>query len=1061
MADNGKSTDKLLEALKQRANELNCLYRIEEILVSSDESLDEICRKIIQAMPWGWQYPDICQAEIILEDKTFSSPDLIRTEWVLTADILVQEMVIGTLSVYYSEKRPEADHGPFLKEESRLIKTISDRLGHFILQYKMKQVFGEFNSESRPIADGECTQWQVIMDMLRKTDRNLFLSISRKMLNHLCWSGVTEAELLLRSFGSDQKQEEEELREDWNIPHRRRVLGFSADFSSAAFKIASDHMSDREIMRVIQKWIEEDKLSFLVQVVNRNLSLAEVADAIRRYHHLAPDEPEVFSPSKRGIQVSLIRRFLSDQLQYINIAKNFIEVRDFYHLLQNLIFSAESQGKLGGKSAGMFLASQILKKKAKDLDLLGNVKIPKTWYITSDVVLHFMHYNDLDEVVEQKYKDLNQVRLEYPHIVQTFKNGRFPVDIKKSLSVALDDFGDRPLIVRSSSLLEDRIGAAFSGKYKSLFLANQGSKQKRLDALMDAIAEVYASTFSPDPIEYRSERGLIDFGEEMGVIIQEVVGTRVGKYFLPSFAGVAFSNNEFRWSPRIQRKDGLVRIVPGLGTRAVDRLSDDYPILIAPGQPGLRVNVSPDEVIRYSPKKIDVINLENDSFESIDIDQFIKRVGYEIPAINNMVSIFRDNRLTKPLGMNIDFENEDLVITFEGLLTRTPFIKQMQTMLKVLEETLGRPVDIEFASDGEDFYLLQCRPQSYSGQSAPEPIPKDIPAEKIVFSANRHISNGKVNNITHIVYVDPERYGALPDRGDMIGVARAVGKLNKLLPKRQFILMGPGRWGSRGDIKLGVNVTYSEINNTSLLIEIARQKGGYVPDLSFGTHFFQDLVEAEIRYLPLYPDDKGIIFNEQFLLESPNFLADILPEHANLAETIRLIDIPRTTGGQVMKVLMNADLKEAVGLITEPTDQTEIAMTAEEIQQKQKENHWRWRMQMVEKIAGEIDPSHFGIVAFYILGSTKNASARPDSDIDIMVHFRGDQRQLNDLKLWFSAWSSCLEEINFMRTGYRVANFLDVQIITDEDIEKKSNYAAKIGAVTDAAQPLPIGPRNQ
>ena len=183
------------------------------------------------------------------------------------------------------------------------------------------------------------------------------------------------------------------------------------------------------------------------------------------------------------------------------------------------------------------------------------------------------------------------------------------------------------------------MGAAFSGKYKSLFLANQGSKQERLDAVMDAIAEVYASTFSPDPIEYRSERGLIDFGEEMGIMIQEVVGKKVGKYYLPAYAGVAVSNNEFRWSPRIKRKDGLVRLVPGLGTRAVDRLSDDYPILVAPGQPNLRVNVTTDEVIRYSPEKIDVINLETNDFETLDIRDFLKEVGYELPAVNKMVSI--------------------------------------------------------------------------------------------------------------------------------------------------------------------------------------------------------------------------------------------------------------------------------------------------------------------------------------------------------------------------------------------------------------------------------------
>ena len=305
-----------------------------------------------------------------------------------------------------------------------------------------------------------------------------------------------------------------------------------------------------------------------------------------------------------------------------------------------------------------------------------------------------MHFNNLDDVVEQKYKDIDQIRREYPHIVQSFKSARFPADIIKGLSMALDDFGDRPIIVRSSSLLEDRFGAAFSGKYKSLFLANRGSKQRRLEALMDAIAEVYASTFGPDPIEYRAEKGLIDFAEEMGIIIQEVVGSHIGKYFLPSFAGVAFSNNEFRWSPRIQRSDGLIRLVPGLGTRAVDRLSNDYPVLIAPGQPGLRANVTPDDVVRYAPKYIDVIDLEAEDFETIDLLQFLREVDYQVPSVHQMLSLYHEGHLTLP-GITTDFGSTTPVATFDGLITRTRFVKRLRTILQTLEETVVTPVDIE------------------------------------------------------------------------------------------------------------------------------------------------------------------------------------------------------------------------------------------------------------------------------------------------------------------------------------------------------------------------------
>jgi hypothetical protein len=150
-----------------------------------------------------------------------------------------------------------------------------------------------------------------------------------------------------------------------------------------------------------------------------------------------------------------------------------------------------------------------------------------------------------------------------------------------------------------------------------------------------------------------------------------------------------------------------------------------------------------------------------------------------------------------------------------------------------------------------------------------------------------YITNGIVSDISHIVYVDPYKYNELTRQQDLAAVGRVVSRLNKILPRRQFILMGPGRWGSRGDIRLGVSVTYSDINNTAMLIEIACKQGDYTPDPSFGTHFFQDLVEASIRYLPLYPDDREIIFNEQFLTNANNILLELLPDSGDLVDVVR------------------------------------------------------------------------------------------------------------------------------------------------------------------------------
>ena len=289
----------------------------------------------------------------------------------------------------------------------------------------------------------------------------------------------------------------------------------------------------------------------------------------------------------------------------------------------------------------------------------------------------------------------------------------------------------------------------------------------------------------------------------------------------------------------------------------------------------------------------------------------------------------------------------------------------------------------------------------------------------------------------------------------MRDVGRAIGKLNKLLPKRQFILIGPGRWGSRGDIRLGVPVTYSDINNTSMLIEVAWQQGNYLPDLSFGTHFFQDLVEASIRYLPLYPDDEGILFNEPFLLNSHNLLSEMLPEFQHLTSVIRVIDVPRETGGRNLRVLMNADLDQAVACLMPPSQQG-LPETSNEAPERTSEDHSGWRFRMAERIAAQLDKKRFGVKAFYLIGSTKNSTAGASSDIDIMLHVNGNEQQREQLLLWLQGWSCCLSELNFLRTGFRTDGLLDVQLITDDDIARHSSYAAKIGAVTDAARRLPM-----
>src|SRR5512137_180568 len=646
----------LFSTLHERAKELSCLYRIEEILSIYDVPLEEVFRQVIEAVPPGWQHPDCCQAQITYGSDVFESPDYEETPYTHCADIRVQDASIGRLCVSYKKPMPESDCGPFMKGEIKLIQTIAERLGHFILHQRLRGMYEEISDERRGLAGGK-QGWRIALDLLRNTNPQVLVRVSRKMINYLGWRGVPEARDLLARFSLAGVADG--LFGEANLPQSRESMDRFFELTEEAFRIAAANLTDDEILDRIQRWINEDRSSSAVQSLeNVYADLSEVIDSIRRIKILAPEGIQLQRSTANSVRVALIRRFFTEQLEFINVAKKYVDLEDFFDLMERIVFPPGSHGKLGGKSAGLFLASRILKQAARRTKIIGAVKKPKTWYVTSDGLIAFTTYNNLDDVIEQKYKEIEVVRQEYPHLVQVFKNSTFPPEVVKGLSVALDDFGEVPLIVRSSSLLEDRLGTAFAGKYKSLFLANQGDKQQRLEALLDAVAEVYASIFSPDPIQYRAERGLLDFYEEMGVMVQEVVGRQVGKYFFPAYAGVAFSRNEFRWSPRIRRQDGLLRLVPGLGTRAVDRMSDDYPVMVAPSQPNLRVNVSLDEVVRYSPKKIDVIDLEENTFLTKDILDVLKEVGHEFPALTKVFSIYRDGLLQRPMGLATDIARD-------------------------------------------------------------------------------------------------------------------------------------------------------------------------------------------------------------------------------------------------------------------------------------------------------------------------------------------------------------------------------------------------------------------
>ena len=774
------------------------------------------------------------------------------------------------------------------------------------------------SSRYNPLVVEQTASWQRQFEDLRKRRPEAAARVCRRLLMDLQRRGLVDFDAIddevaeaLKLGGSRPVPDPNRPKPQLTGESRRAMYGLALEY-------AERHLTPEEIsatILLVEKRMLAHEGARLAE--DPDTPLGELRDKIHEFLNFAPGEAAAPPEDVIGTRAALVRRLLTDDLDFISVAKRFIRVSDFGQVLDHIIPTDGRHGRLGGKAAGLILANSILQQARYDGRLKTEYEVPTSHFLPSHGILEFIEYNGLEEVINIKYKSSEEVREEFPLMERLFKSGTFPPTIHKGLEEMLYQIGEVPLVVRSSSLLEDRIGHAFSGKYKSLFIPNQGTIEMRLAQLEDAIAEVYASIFHPDPIEYRRERGLIDFQEQMGVLIQEVVGRNLGDMLFPVFAGVAFSRCEMRWSPRIRHTDGMARLVLGLGTRAVDRTGADYPVLVALEQPTLRAVQQPDEVYRYSQHDVDVVDLRKCQFDSMPLAAVLRRVGRKLPFMNRIFSIYRQRQLLPMVGVMAQVEPDELVVTFEGLL-RTSFPRDLKTMLDLLEEGLGEGVDVEFAHDGDIFYMLQCRALSRGASARRVEVPQNVPEEDRVFSAHRYVQMGQERNLEYVVLVDPRDYEALPTKEDMQRVARAVSAVNQNLPRRSFVLMGPGRWGSRGDIRLGVPVTYADICHTALLVEIARKKGSYLPDVSFGTHFFNDLVESGIHYLPLYPDDEGVVWNDDFLTGSANCLAEVAPEFADMDQVLRVICVPEVTGGKKLQVIMDAEADRALGFLAEP-----------------------------------------------------------------------------------------------------------------------------------------------
>ena len=638
------------------------------------------------------------------------------------------------------------------------------------------------------------------------------------------------------------------------------------------------------------------------------------------------EEYESYPPHERAkvqhhleeIIVVLIKGMISDQLHFVGIAKRFFTIGDLKEIRRRRI----GRGRIGGKAAGLLLAYKILQhaQAMGELELQAPLVIPDSYFIGADVFYELHELNQLHDFHNQKYKSDEQIIAEYPKVVEAMVNTRFPEHVTARLREMLQEIGRHPIIVRSSSLLEDNLGSAFAGKYDSYFCPNQGSPEENLAALELAIKRVYASVYNPNALLYRRQKGLVDYDERMAILIQKVAGYAHGRYFFPDVAGVGFSRNPFRWNRIIRREDGFLRLVWGMGTRAVDRVADDYPRMVALSHPQLRPERNVAEIRRYSQHYIDAVDLQENAFHPFPVEEVLSA---DYPALRLLAALDQGDYVQPIIALGMDLDVRNLVLTFDGLVGNKVFTGTMKAIMKTLERYYQYPVDIEFAADitGErgkaqfKITLLQCRPLTDQAWAGGRRVPRDVPEEDKIFSANRMVPQGVVSNIRYIVYVDPEVYSRIPSYAEKFEVARIISRLNKELQGERFILMGPGRWGS-SNIDLGVKVSYADIYNTRMLVEIAMAKGGEAPEASYGTHFFQDLVESQIYPLALYPDESGTIFNRAFLDAAPNVLVELLPDAAPYAAYVKVIDVPSASGGRYLEVVMDGEQEEALAYLT-------------------------------------------------------------------------------------------------------------------------------------------------
>ena len=601
----------------------------------------------------------------------------------------------------------------------------------------------------------------------------------------------------------------------------------------------------------------------------------------------------------------LVRMFVSRHESMLRLASRYLTLEEILDIGKRMI----GTGLIGGKAVGMVVARAILKKAGPRFrDVLEE---HDSFYVGSDVFYTFLVQNGI-WWAREKQRDPGRFLEDAEQARRRIVTGTFPDYVLSQFEDMLDYFGQAPFIVRSSSLLEDNFGNSFAGKYESVFCTNQGSKARRIEDLLAAIRTVYASTMGEEALRYREQKGILEQDEQMALLVMRVSGAMHDNNYFPAVAGVGFSFNPYAWNENIDPAAGVARIVFGLGTRAVDRSDDDYTRIVALNAPTRRPESDMNEVRQYSQRRVDYLDFEANQLAAGPFETLAPSCE-DIP-MQLLTSTDPTAGHRRPAGRKAP----PPIITFDGLLTDTPFVTDLREALRILQQAYEHPVDIEFTcnflSDTEyKINLVQCRPLQVHGSTAIDLPTLDVENDRCILKARGAvIGQSRVVPLQRLVYVVPDAYAALPVR-ERYDVAALLGRINRLSPRSEnfnLMMLGPGRWGTSTP-SLGIPVPFANINQASVVCEIVAMRDNLVPDVSLGTHFLNELIEMDVLYLAFFPGEEGSLLRQEFFLSAENRLPALLEGSERWHDIVKIVD-PDTLPADRSHIALHADARNQV-----------------------------------------------------------------------------------------------------------------------------------------------------